>query len=193
MENTPDPEEWWKKLETQWQQALRVAVLKHNQEPTKEELQQVLNLQVIRLAGPSASFPNCDFELDNLSGIESLTKLSIVVITHHKITSIEAVRNLHHLQSLFLFNNCITSLTGIENLSGLEQLFVQQNQVSSIKPVEKLLNLREFYIQDNCIDSLDGLTEKHSDKLTGFICQPNNLLRQKEIIRAERELGIICR
>jgi hypothetical protein len=193
LENTPDPEEWWKELETQWQQAFRVVVLKHSQEPTKEELQQVLNLEVIRLAGPSAPFPNCNIELDNLSGIQALTKLSIVVITHHKIKSIEAVGNLHYLQSLFLFNNCITSLTGIENLSGLEQLFVQQNQISSIKPVEKLLNLREIYIQDNCVDSLDGLTEKHSDKLTCFICRPNSMLKQKEIIRAERELGIICR
>jgi len=92
-----------------------------------------------------------------------------------------------------LFNNNIKSLHGIETLTQLEQLYVQGNQISSIKPIEQLINLKELYISDNCIETLDGLTEEHSDKLTTFVCRPNKQLKQKEIIRAERELGIICR
>lgn len=193
MESVLPPADWWNNLEPQWQQTFSMVVLSHQREPTEEELGELLNLTTIRLAGPSAPFPNCAFELTNLSGLQQLRKLTIVVVTHHKIESIEVIGLLQGLQSLFLLNNSIASLTGIENLLKLEQLYVQHNQIGSIKPVEKLLNLKEFYIHDNCITSLDGLTENHSDKLTNFICRPNSLLKQKEIIRAERDLGIMCR
>ncbi len=103
------------------------------------------------------------------------------------------LHNLKNLKSLFLFNNNIESLHGIETLTQLEQLYVQCNQINSIKPIEQLINLKEFYINDNCIANLNGLTEEHSDKLTTFVCRPNEQLKQKEIIRAERDLGIICR
>lgn len=159
----------------------------------KQQLYDLYNLQTIRLAGPSSPFPNTPVELTNLSGIKDLPNLSIIIITHHKIQSLTPLSSLNQLRSLFLFNNAIASLNGIETLTSLEQLYVQCNQISSIKPVEQLINLKEFYIHDNCIASLDGLTENHSDKLNRFVCRPNNQLKQKEIIRAERELGIICR
>ena len=94
---------------------------------------------------------------------------------------------------MFLYNNNIENLTGIEQLTELEQLYVQCNQITSIKPIEQLINLKELYVNDNRIETLDGLTEKHSDRLTMFMCRPNEYLSQKEIIRAEHELGIICR
>jgi Leucine-rich repeat (LRR) protein len=187
------PRNWWVQLEPQWQEAFRASVLKHSNEPGAAELDALYNMQTIRLAGPAAPFSNLPFELTNLSGIQDLPNLTIIIITHHKIENIEMVRNLSHIKSLFLFNNSITSLEGIEALVELEQLYVQYNQIASIKPIEQLTNLREVYIHDNCIASLDGLTENHSDKLQTFVCRPNELLKQKEIIRAERDLGIICR
>ncbi|MEP7230701.1 MAG: leucine-rich repeat domain-containing protein [Ginsengibacter sp.] len=187
------PENWWKKLEPQWQQAFGLAITGHQNEPGPGELQKIFAAQTLRLAGPGASFPNMQFELTNLGGLQHLTNLSIVIVTHQKIENIEVVSNLTNLKSLFLFNNNITSLRGIEDLCQLEQLYVQCNQISSIKPIEKLVNLKEFYINDNLIDRLEGLREAHSDKLTMFVCKPNERLKQKEIIRAERDLGIICR
>ena len=188
-----NPLDWWNQLELQWQQAFKAAVLRHSNEPTPAELDVLYNIQTIRLTGPTAPFPNMQAELTNLSGIEQISKLEILIVTHHKIVTIGELRNLPHLKSLFLFNNSITSLEGIEALTNLEQLYVHCNEISSIKPIEGLINLREFYVNDNCISSLDGLTEKHSDKLLKFACLPNEQLKQKEIIRAERELGIICR
>jgi Leucine-rich repeat (LRR) protein len=187
------PENWWKQLEPQWKQAFGLMVTGHQNEPNAVELQKIFTLPSIRLAGPAAPFPNLQFELTNLSGLEYLSNLSIVITTHHKIENIEVLGNLINLKSLFLFNNNIKSLHGIETLTQLEQLYVQGNQISSIKPIEQLINLKELYISDNCIETLDGLTEEHSDKLTTFVCRPNKQLKQKEIIRAERELGIICR
>ena len=187
------PENWWKQLEPQWKQAFGLMVTGHQNEPNAVELQKIFTLPSIRLAGPTAPFPNLQFELTNLSGLQYLSNLSIVIITHHKIENIEVLNDLINLKSLFLFNNNIKSLHGIETLTQLEQLYIQCNQISSIKPIEQLINLKELYISDNCIETLDGLTEEHSDKLTTFVCRPNKQLKQKEIIRAERELGIICR
>lgn len=186
------PENWWLGLETQWKQAFGLCILGHLNEPNDIELNKIFTTPVIRVAGPTAPFPNVQFELTNLSGIEHLPNLCIVIITHHKIENIEVLKNLPDLKSLFLFNNNIENLHGIEGLVELEQLYVHCNRITSIKPVEKLLNLKELYINDNDIESLDGLTEGHSENLTTFICRPNKNLKQKEIIRAERELGIIC-
>jgi Leucine-rich repeat (LRR) protein len=193
LSNLLSPLDWWNQLEPQWRQAFSFSVLRHNNEPTAAELNDLFNTPTVRLAGPTAPFPNCKTELTNLSGLEGLTNLAYVIITHHKIETVEILGKLPGIKSLFLFNNSITSLNGIEGLPGLEQLYVQCNQISSIKPIEKLIFLKELYIHDNIIDSLDGLTESHSDQLTRFVCRPNSLLKQKEIIRAERELGIICR
>jgi Leucine-rich repeat (LRR) protein len=185
--------DWWKQLEPQWQQAFGISVLRHSNLPDEAELEKLYNIQTIRLAGPTAPFPNLSFELTNLSGVEHLANLEILIVTHHKIKKTEELRNLARLRSLYLFNNAIVSLKGIESLTLLEQLYVQCNQITSINAVERLINLKEFYINDNRIATLDGLTESHSEKLLKFICRPNELLKQKEIIRAERELGIICK
>ncbi|MEO8412068.1 MAG: leucine-rich repeat domain-containing protein [Ginsengibacter sp.] len=187
------PRNWWKDLELQWKQAFGLSVTIDQPEPDAAELKEIFSMQTIRLAGPKAPFPNMPFELSNLSGLQHLCSLTIVIVTHHKIENIEVLRNLTNVKSLFLFNNNIESLTGIEELTQLEQLYVQCNQISSLKPVEKLVNLKELYINDNRIESLNGLTEMHSEKLTMFVCRPNKQLRQKEIIRAERDLGIMCR
>ncbi|MEO8860331.1 MAG: leucine-rich repeat domain-containing protein [Ginsengibacter sp.] len=187
------PENWWNDLEPQWKQAFRIFISANKREPDSDDLENIFSTQTIRLAGPKAPFPNMQFELTNLSGLQYLRNLTIVIVTHHKVEHIEVLRNLTNLKSLFLFNNNIESLTGIEELMELEQLYVQCNQISSLEPVEKLVNLKELYISDNSFKSLDGLTEMHSDKLTMFVCRPNENLKQKEIIRTERDLGIICR
>ena len=187
------PQNWWEQLEPQWKEVFGLIATGHQNEPTNVELETIFSIPTIRLAGPTAPYPNMQFELTNLSGLRYLSNLSILIITHHKIENIEVLSHLTNLKSLFLFNNNIKSLHGIEALTQLEQLYVQCNQITSIKPIEQLINLKELYISDNRIETLDGLTEKHSDKLTMFMCRPNELLRQKEIIRAENELGIICR
>lgn len=184
---------WWKSLSQQWRWAFSISVFRHENIPSETELEMLMNLQVLRLAGPSAPFPNCSIELTNLSGLSAMTKLETVIITHHKIKAIEEIAALSQLKSLFLFNNQIKSLKGIEGLHHLEQLYLQCNRIETIKEVEALVNLRELYISNNNITSLNGLTEAHSDKLKKFVCLPNEQLKQKEIIHVERELGIICR
>lgn len=186
-------EDWWKSLSPQWRQAFRMSVLSIKDEPTPAQLKNLLNMQVLRLAGPSAPHPNCTFEFTDLSGIAALTKLHTLIVVHHAIELITEVSNLQNLRALFLYNNKIKSLRGIEDLKGLEQLYVQSNELQSINEIERLLNLKELYLSDNKITSLTGLTVAHADRLKKLVCLPNENLKQKEIIHAERELGIICR
>jgi Leucine-rich repeat (LRR) protein len=189
----PSNVQWWKSLSPQWRQAFNIAVLQKETAPTEEELETILAMAVLRLAGPTAPHPNCNFELTDLSGITALENLGILIVTHHALTGIEEVASLPQLKALFVFNNRIQSLRGIEGLHQLEQLYVHCNELSSIAAIEGLVQLQELYVSDNKLTSLAGLTEKHADHLKKFVCLPNENLKQKEIIHAERELGIICR
>lgn len=187
-------EKWWESLSPQWQQAFSLSVLQKNTAaPTEEDLISIRDMVVLRLAGPKAPHPNCSFELTDLSGVTGLTKLQILIVSHHALTGIEEVAQLPELRSLFVYNNLIESLRGIEKLDKLEQLYVQCNELSSIKEIETLVNLQELYVSDNRLTSLEGLTEQHADKLKRFVCLPNEQLKHKTIIHTERELGIICR
>lgn len=184
---------WWKRLDAQWQNAFAVTVFRHFNAPSGDELEQLYNSPAIRFAGPSALYPNMGFELTDISGVEELKNLEILVITHHQIKEIASLKSLRKLKSLFLFNNQIQSLEGIERLENLEQLYVQCNKISSLEPLRKLTNLKEVYVNNNLITSLDGLTEAHSANLTNFYCMPNSSLPQKEIIRVENQLGVKCK
>ncbi len=189
----PTNQQWWESLSPEWRQAFSIAVLQKNTPPTEEDLETLMNLAVLRLTGPDAPHPNCSFELSDLSGITALANLQILIVSHHALTGIEDVAGLSQLVSLFVFNNRISSLRGIEGLLKLEQLYVQCNELHSMKEVKGLTQLKELYVSDNRLNSLEGLTEKHAESLKKFVCLPNETLKQKEIIHAERELGIICR
>jgi hypothetical protein len=190
--NVPDLA-WWNGLSQQWKQAFAETCFHHSHAPTPTELAQLASAPALRFAGPRAPFPNMSFELTDLSGVKALTELEILVVIFHQLETITEVKHLPKLKSLFLYNNRLSNLQGIEDLTDLEQLYVQGNQLESIEPVEKLVNLKEFYINDNNIASLAGLTEEHADKLELFFCKPNANLKQKEILRVERDLGIRCR
>lgn len=183
---------WWWQLSQPWKNAFAEVFFKHTNEPTSEELARLYASPTLRLAGPDAPHANMSFTLTDLSGIKNLVNLQVLVVIYHELESVVELAPLVNLKALFLHNNRIRSLKGIESHTQLEQLYVQYNAIDSIQEVEKLTNLRELYIHDNPLTSLDGLTEAHSDHLRRLVCLPNEGLKQKEIIRVERELFIRC-
>ena len=185
--------EWWRQLSPDWKQAFAETFFRHTNEPTPGELAQLFASPALRFAGPRAAYPNMTFELTDLSGVAALTNLTVLVVIHHRIKTITELQALTQLKALFLLDNQVSSLSGIEDLVSLEQLYVQGNRIESLKPVVKLTNLKELYVHHNPLSSLEGLTEAHSEKLEGFFCKPNENLKQKEIMRVERELYIRCR
>lgn len=184
---------WWQQLEPQWQQAFAATVFQHTNEPTQIELAQLYEAPALRFAGPSAPYPNMNFELTNISGVKDLQNLETLVVIHHQIENISELNKLKRLKHLFVYDNNITSLNGIEELIDLEMLYVQDNYLQTIQQVERLHKLRELYVNGNEIENLDGLTADHGDNLEIFFCKPNEGLKQKEMLRVERELGIRCR
>lgn len=184
---------WWLQLESQWQSAFQSTFFGHNNTPNDEELERLGSSNTLRMAGPTAPYPNMSLALTNLSGVSDLTNLEILVVTHQQIQSLKELAMLVKLSSLFVFNNQINSLEGIENLTLLEQFYVQCNQIKSAKSLQNLINLKEMYLNYNLLDSLEGLTKHHSNKLKNFVCLPNDNLPQKEIIRVENKLGIKCK
>lgn len=183
---------WWRQLSPSWKNAFAEVFFNHTNEPTPEELARLYASPALRLAGPEAPHANMSFTLTDLSGIKDLVNLEVLVVICHELESVDALAQLVNLKALFLHNNRIRNLRGIEFLAQLEQLYLQSNAIDSIREVEKLTNLRELYIHDNRLSSLDGLTEAHSDQLRRLVCLPNEGLKQKEIIRVERELYIRC-
>ena len=184
---------WWESLSPEWQQAFTFSFLQNKPGPSAEDLETLHGITVLRLVGPTAPHPNCNAELTDLSGITDLKNLQILIISHHAITGIKEVAGLTSLKSLFVFNNKIESLEGIEGLQQLEQLYINSNEISSIKELAHLPQLKELFVNDNQLSSLEGLTEQHAENLEKFTCLPNQLLKPKEILRVERELGILCR
>jgi hypothetical protein len=184
---------WWLQLESQWQSAFQTTVFGHNNTPNDEDLQKLGSINTLRMAGPTAPYPNMSFELTNLSGVSDLTNLEILIVTHHHIHDLKELKTLDKLSKLFVFNNQISSLEGIENLTLLEQFYAQCNQITSVKSLQNLINLQEVYINYNLLATLEGLTKLHSNKLKNLICLPNDNLLQKEIIRVENKLGIKCK
>ena len=81
----------------------------------------------LRFAGPSAPYPNMNFELTNVSGVKDLRNLETLVVIHHQIEDISELSALKQLKHLFVYDNNISSLSGIEELTNLEILYVQDN------------------------------------------------------------------
>ena len=184
---------WWLELEPQWQAAFQAVFFGHTNQPTDEELENLWQTPVLRFAGPNAPYSNMRFELTNCSGLQGMNRLETLILTNHQIESIRDLAHLPHLKSLFVNDNAIRSLAGIEGLGQLEQLYAQNNKIDSLEPMRSLTQLREVYAGINALTTLNGLTRKHAHSLKAFFCLPNEHLTDRDIIHAERNLGIRCR
>lgn len=184
---------WWRQLTPEWKQALAEAYFHHSGTPAETQIRDLFETPALRLTGPEAPYPNMSVKLKDLSGLKVLTNLEVLVVTHHGIETINELSGLYRMKSLFVHNNRLTSLNGVESMRELEQLYAQCNQIGSLAPVQSLIHLKQLYVSTNLLTSLDGLTEEHADTLEMFICKPNQSLKQKEMLRVERELGIRCK
>lgn len=190
----PDLSQWWKQLPAYWKSAFNEAFLGKNADhtPDETELKRIHETPVMRFAGPRAPYPNMRTELPNLSGLEGLKNLEILVVTHHLVTDLRGIEKMTRLKSLFLFNNRLANLNGLEKMTRLEELFVQNNELTSLAPLRGLTQLTKLYCSNNALVSLEGITPAHARSLAAFHVLPNAGIPQKEIIRLENRLGIRC-
>ena len=186
---------WWNNLSNEWKMAYNEVYAKESSTEIlpNDILHNLWHSHVVRFAGPTAMHRNMSFELTDLSGILDLKLLKIVVIIHQKITSLSGIEKLENIESLFVFDNQITDISNLSTLKNLRELYFQNNLVESLIPLEKLHELKTIYCTNNRISSLEGITQEHSDKLLNFHCIPNELLRDKEIIAFEANVGVRCK
>lgn len=186
---------WWGDLSPQWKKAYNEVCLSRSDEAEMpvEVMHSVHHAPALRFAGPTAPFPNMSFELSDFSGLLSLKKLQILVVTFHQVADLRMLAELPQLQSLFLNNNRIQSLEGLEALTNLHELYVNVNELTSLIPLKQLTSLHTLYCNYNRIDSLEGIGKAHAKHLTNFFCLPNEGLTDAACIQFEHAVGIRCR
>lgn len=194
MSTIPNLQQWWDSLSPAWRNAFCVAALSlaPGETPTAEQLETLWNTETLRFAGPSAQYPNMDFELTDLSGLADLPNLSLLVVMYHKITDIEPLRGKTTLRALFLNANYITSLEPLASIPNLRELYFPDNEIASLEPLAGLTQLEVLYCCRNKLTSFAGMSEAHLPALKKFYSLPNDLIPQKDIFRIQYDTGILC-
>lgn len=189
--------QWWKDLEMQWKLAYNEAVFGKGPsvEPPKDDELMILLIRAdaLRFAGPLAAHPNMTTTLTNLSGLIPLYHLTYLSISNMQITSLEPLQRFTRMKHLFVYENKLTSLRGIENMPGLEELYAQSNEIEDLLPITRLTNLKTLYVNRNKLKSGNGLTESHGNTMKNLFILPNDDMPQREVIRIQNEIGLICR
>lgn len=93
-------------------------------------------------------------KIDNLRGLDSLTKLHL---DNNQITKIENLAHLANLTCLDLSFNKITVIEGLQKLTKLTDLSLFNNQISKIDTLDTLSQLKVLSLGNNQISQLDNI------------------------------------
>ncbi len=190
-------QKWWRDLEMQWKLAYNEACFGKGSvlEPPKDDELMILLIRAdtFRFAGPMAMNSNMTTKLTNLSGMIPLYHIHYLSISHTNITSLKDLKRHTKIEHLFVQENKLTSLRGIEGMTNLKELYCQNNAISDLYPVNKLSNLETLYVSNNKLTNLNAVTEAHSDNMKKFYVLPNEGLKDRDIIKFQNSVGIICR
>jgi len=188
---------WWQGLEMQWKMAYNEAVFGKGAvlEPPKDDELMILLVRVdaLRFAGPTAVNPNMTTILTNLSGLIPLYHLTYLSLSNMRITGLKELVRHTKLTSLFVYDNHLTSLEGIEEMRSLVNLYVQNNKIKDLSPIKNLTKLKSLYVSNNQLEEISGFTEEHADNIKDFRVLPNENLKDRDIIKFQNTMGIICR
>lgn len=187
-------QQWWSTLSPEWQTAYNETMLRRTttEMPLAPVLHQIWQSPAHRFAGPRAPYPNMSFELSNMDGVLALKNVQILVITFHQLTHLKGIEQMPQLSSLFVFNNQIATLEGVEALTDLLEIYFNVNQVESLEPLRHLTKLHTLYCNYNRVSSLEPIGVQHKPALKNFVCLPNDLLPDEEVLRMEQEIRIRC-
>ncbi|CAL6084862.1 Conserved_hypothetical protein [Hexamita inflata] len=162
------------KLEIRQDKELQRLDFIQNLKITDLQIQQCQNviLDHLNINSQKISITMCN--LQNISGIESLTDCKQLNMYDNVIEDINPVRNLLNLKSFLFANNRITDLRPISKLLNIQHLILQANQLTDISPLQNLLNLSWLDVTKNKIIDLSSLRELV--KITVFECEQNQIL-----------------
>ncbi|GLC37160.1 Dynein regulatory complex subunit 3 [Pleodorina starrii] len=92
--------------------------------------------------------------IDNLRGLDNLTKLQL---DNNQITKIENLAHLTNLTWLDLSFNRISQISGLETLTKLVDLSLFNNSISKIENLDTLVNLNVLSVGNNQLSQLDNV------------------------------------
>lgn len=104
-------------------------------------------LRVSASIPPNTPSP-CRRKIENLGGLDRITKLQL---DNNVITRIENLEHLTNLTWLDLSFNEITEIRGLETLTKLTDLSLTHNQISELENLDTLVNLNVLSIANNRI------------------------------------------
>ncbi len=93
-----------------------------------------------------------------LTGLETATALTRLVLSDNQITSLSPLSRLAHLTNLNLSTNQISSVSSLSGLTSLTDLNLSGNRISSVSSLSRLTNLTTLNLSMNQIITLTSLS-----------------------------------
>ncbi len=93
-----------------------------------------------------------------LTGLETATALTRLVLSDNQITSLSPLSRLAHLTDLNLSTNQISSVSSLSGLTSLTDLNLSGNRISSVSSLSRLTNLTTLNLSMNQIITLTSLS-----------------------------------
>jgi len=162
---------WWEKLPEVWK-GLAEKFLKTDQQLTREQLQEIVNLRRIDLA----DFPEMALkatEIKNLDNIGKFLFLEELKFSNTSITSLDPLRGIATLKVLVCPNNPIANLEPLSEVRNLEILDVQNTPIESLEFLSGLQNLKKLNCSGTQIKNLKGL--ENLESLQQLDCYNTNI------------------
>ena len=95
----------------------------------------------------------------DLSGIEALENLEVLVLVDHRLVDIAPLAGLKKLRALDLANNQIVDIAPLSSLSALTFLSLAFNNVSDLSPLSSLDRLQVLLLDENRVADISPLLE----------------------------------
>lgn len=95
--------------------------------------------------------------INKIEGLECLTSLKKLDLSHNRISKIEGLASLSSLQQLYLQDNLITNIDGLDALVDLKYLNLDSNQIRTIENLNHALELNTLYLSSNKIKEIENL------------------------------------
>ena len=93
----------------------------------------------------------------DLSGIEALENLEVLVLVDHRLVDISPLASLKKLRALDLANNQIVDIAPLSSLSALTFLSLAFNSVSDLSPLSSLDQLQVLLLDENRVADISPL------------------------------------
>ncbi len=166
INNSQQVLQWWGKLDFDWQKALGTFIAGNKQQPSKEDLVMLLNIDSLSL------------KKSGLNSSEPLTrfyKLRYLDISENNIRILDPLVNLDKLETLKVSNTSVENVLPLKNLKNLSYLDMSGTRVSDIYLLSYLRNLQYLNV-DNANVSWEAIKEFHTEQPSCSIIFDSNYL-----------------